>query len=119
MLRTLALTLIFAAPLPLLSSAAFANELVPLPIKDIQQIRQGSAMQIVVTIDFQACKYNYKGLYVDQVFSGQGQARYHVMALASERQPAECVDDKTEPRADSALVPLTTERYDFIAIQPK
>jgi hypothetical protein len=112
-MRALAIALLALMPL-----ASSAGELVLLPIQNIETTHHADHVQIVVTVEFQACRYNYKGLYVEQVASGQGQARYHVAALASETGRTGC-EDKADLRSDSANVPLTVERYDFIPMQPK
>lgn len=112
------LKFLFAAAVLAGSLPAFASELVLLPITDLQHQRTELGEQLVVTMDFQACKYSYKGLYLKQVASGQGQQRFEVHALATERVPGSC-DGPVEPRTDSLIVSTTsTDRFDFIAAKP-
>lgn len=95
-----------------------AQELVRLPIREMRELRTDHGMQLVVTVDFQACKYAYKGLYLEAIANGQGQARFRVTALASEQMKGSC-SGQIVPRTDSVhLDPTANERYDFIPVQP-
>lgn len=104
----------------LTSVPAFASvELILLPIKKIESLRTGQTEQVVVTVEYQACKYAYKGLYLEQVASGQGQTRIQVRALATERDSGTCTG-ALEPRTDSlTLQAANSDRYDFVPVQPK
>lgn len=115
MLKILAL-LFTAASAP----AVFASTpLVLLPIKDVQHTREGNTEQVVVTFDYQACKYTYKGLYLEQIAQGQGQARFEVRVLGSERIEGSCADASVL-RTDSISVNAPgSERYEFIPVKVK
>jgi hypothetical protein len=100
--------------------SAGATELVRLPIRSIQQIQKDQAVQILVTVDFDSCRYVYKGLYVEPVAEGQGQIHFEVRALASKHAPSEPCNTAVEPRTDSLSIPVTSsDRYEFLAVQPK
>lgn len=100
---------------------AFASvELVLLPIRKIENQHTAQGEQVVVTVEYQACKYAYKGLYLEQVASGQGQTRFQVRAMATDRTPGTTCAGAVEPRTDSlTLQAPTNDRYDFVAVQPK
>jgi hypothetical protein len=122
MLKALLLGAVVAASVPV-----FAGEMILLPIKQMEHQRTAAGEQLVVTIDFQACKYTYKGLYLEQIGSGHGQLRYEVRALAAPRTDGNCqvmtgLDGQlgADLRTDSlTLNGVSADRYDFIAIQPK
>ncbi|NJL26091.1 MAG: hypothetical protein HC902_13605 [Calothrix sp. SM1_5_4] len=96
-----------------------AAELVLLPIREIQSVKNDEGLQLLVTLEYQACRFAYRGIYLEPENVGQGQARYSVRALATERSSREC-DGPQEPRTESILIaPITSDRYEFTAVQPK
>ncbi len=107
--------------------SCLATELVLLPIQQIETSRnEGNEVQVVVTMKYDSCRFNYRGLYLETASSGQGLVKGFVRALASERAndrtSAPCPDAHladTSLRTDSLKIQAASERLDMIPVQPK
>lgn len=114
------LSFVAVCTLMLFAWSAQTTELILLRITEIHQNRTPGGLQLVVTMDYPACRYNYRGLHIEQVASGQGHARIQVRALATAKNDAEACHAPSEPRTDSLLMMGASEdHYDFVPVQPK
>lgn len=100
--------------------SAVASELVLLPIRDLRQSHNGRLVRLLVTVDFDSCKYSYKGLYIEPLEGGTNPVRFAVRAFASENPSTELCRSTDEPRTDSlTFLSPESERYEFLPVQPK
>lgn len=110
---TVSICTLFISPL------CHADQLKLLPIKNMNAEIDDAGTKIEVKYEIQKCKFEYKGIYIEEIPSGESQSlRLAVRVLAKEKISGGCMGP-VGLGSDTVLIkPIHEKEYELMAVQP-